>query len=108
MAYELSSAATISSGQVRDLENVIKNIKVNSATTAESADTAASADKVANALSVSGYSTSSASSLDSAFAFDGSEAQSLTFGTNGNAGLKSMSMTSAGVVDVEVIDCGEY
>lgn len=105
MAYELSSAATISSGQVRDLENVIKNIKVNSATTAESADTAA---KVANALSVSGYSTSSASSLDSAFAYDGSGAQSLTFGTNGQAGLKSMSMTSAGVVDVEVIDCGEY
>ena len=57
---------------------------------------------------LSGYSTSSASSLDSAFAFDGSEAQSLTFGTNGQAGLKSMSMTSAGVVDVEVIDCGEY
>ena len=108
MAYELSSAATISSGQVRDLENVIKSIKVNSATTAESADTAASANKVANALSVSGYSDSSASTLNTAIAYDGSEAKSLTFGTNGNAGLKSMSMTSAGLVDVEVIDCGEY
>ena len=108
MAYELSSAATISSGQVRDLENVIKNIKVNSATTAESADTAASADKVANALSVSGYSDSSASTLNTAIAYDGSQPKSLTFGTNGNAGLKSMSMTSAGVVDVEVIDCGTY
>lgn len=82
--------------------------KVNSATTAELADTAASADKVANALSVSGYSDSSASTLNTAIAYDGHEAKSLTFGTNGNAGLKSMSMTSAGVVDVEVIDCGEY
>ena len=70
--------------------------------------TADEAVKVKNALSVSGYSTSSASSLDSAIAYDGFEAKSLTFGTNGPAGLKSMSMTSAGVVDVEVIDCGEY
>ena len=76
--------------------------KVNSASTADEAV------KVKNALSVSGYSTSSASSLDSAIAYDGFEAKSLTFGTNGPAGLKSMSMTSAGVVDVEVIDCGEY
>ena len=105
MAYEVFSAATITSGQVTDIVPGIENTKVHEA---ESADTAASADKVAKALSVSGYSTSSASSLDSAFAFDGSEAQSLTFGTNGPAGLKSMSMTSAGVVDVEVIDCGEY
>jgi len=76
-----------------------------SAVTSESADTA---DKVANALSFSGYSVSSASSLDTAVSYDGSAAQALTFGTNGNAGLKSMSMTSTGVVDVEVIDCGEY
>ena len=76
-----------------------------SAVTAESALTA---DMVANALSFSGYSDSSASTLDVAFSYDGSDAKSLTFGTNGNAGLKSMSMTSAGVVDVEVIDCGEY
>lgn len=76
-----------------------------SAITSESADTA---DKVANALSFSGYSVSSASTLDAAISYDGSAARSLTFGTNGNAGLKSMSMTSAGVVDVEVIDCGEY
>lgn len=79
-----------------------QNDKVNSASTADEAV------KVKNALSVSGYSTSSASSLDSAIAYDGFEAKSLTFGTNGPAGLKSMSMTSAGVVDVEVIDCGEY
>lgn len=105
MAYELSSAATITSGQVTDFVEGVENIKVNSAYTAESADTAA---KVANALSVSGYSDSSASTLDSSFAYDGSEAKSLTFGTNGPAGLKSMSMTSAGLVDVEVIDCGEY
>ena len=73
-----------------------------------SASTSDSANKVANALSVSGYSDSSASTLDTAIAYDGSQPKSLTFGTNGNAGLKSMSMTSAGVVDVEVIDCGEY
>ena len=105
MAYEVFSAATITSGQVTDIVPGIENTKVHEA---ESADTAASADKVANALSVSGYSTSSASSLDSAIAYNGSQAKSLTFGTNGPAGLKSMSMTSAGVVDVEVIDCGEY
>lgn len=95
----------ITSGQVSDIVAGIENTKVHEA---ESADTAASADKVANALSVSGYSDSSASALDTAFAYDGSDAKSLTFGTNGNAGLKSMSMTSAGVVDVEVIDCGTY
>lgn len=79
--------------------------KINSASTAESADTAS---KVNNALSVSGYASSDSSALDTAFAYDGSAAKSLTFGTNGPAGLKSMSMTSAGLVDVEVIDCGEY
>ena len=74
--------------------------KVFSATTAESADTAASADKVANALTMTdGTATQT---------YDGSKAKTLTFGTTGEAGLKSMSMTSAGVVDVEVIDCGEY
>ena len=108
MAYEIFSAATITSGQVTDIVPGIENTKVNSGFTAESADTAASAEKVANALSFSGYSDSSASTLDSAFAFDGSDAKSLTFGTVGNAGLNSMSMTSAGLVDVEVIDCGEY
>ena len=82
--------------------------KVNSATTTESADTAAVADKVANALSVSGYSSETAATLDTAVAYDGSAAQALTFGTVGNAGLNSMTMTSAGVVDVDVIDCGTY
>ena len=102
MAYELSSAATITSGQVTNIVAGIENTKVHEA---ESADTA---DKVANALSVSGYATSESSALDTAIAYDGSQPESLTFGTNGNAGLKSMSMTSAGVVDVEVIDCGTY
>ena len=83
----------------------VSAVSSESAITAESALTA---DMVANALSFSGYSDSSASTLDVAFSYDGSDAKSLTFGTNGNAGLKSMSMTSAGVVDVEVIDCGEY
>ena len=104
MAYELSSAATITSGQVTNFVEGVQNIKVNSAYTAESADTAA---KVANALSISGYATSESSALDTTINYDGSQAKSLTFGTNTAAG-KSMSMTSAGVVDVEIIDCGEY
>ena len=97
----------LTSVQIEDgkITAATQNDKVNSASTAAHADAAA---KVDNALTVSGYSTSSASSLDSAFAFDGSEPKSLTFGTNGPAGFKSMSMTSAGLVDVEVIDCGTY
>ena len=84
------------------------SISAVSSVSAVTAESALTADMVANALSFSGYSDSSASTLDVAFSYDGSDAKSLTFGTNGNAGLKSMSMTSAGVVDVEVIDCGEY
>lgn len=79
----------------------------NSALTSESALTADSAEKVANALSISGYASSKSSTLDTTINYDGSAAQSLTFGTNTAAG-KSMSMTSAGIVDVEIIDCGEY
>ena len=77
--------------------------KINSASTAESADTAS---KVNNALSISGYATSESSALDSAVSYDGSAAQSLTFGKDTAAG-KSMSFSN-GVVDVEIIDCGEY
>ena len=88
--------------------SALTSVSAISATTALSAETTPEAEKVAHALSVSGYSDSSASTLDTAFAYDGSNAKSLTFGTNGPAGLKSMSMTSAGIVDVEVIDCGEY
>ena len=105
-------AGSFLSGVSVDSKNHVLEVayadKINSATTSESADTAAVADKVANALSISGYSDSSASSLDTAISYDGSAAQALTFGTVGNAGLNSMSMTSAGLVDVEVIDCGEY
>lgn len=105
-------AGSFLSGVSVDSKNHVLEVayadKVNSATTSESADTAAVADKVANALSISGYSDSSASTLDTAVAYDGSAAQSLTFGTVGNAGLNSMTMTSTGVVDVDVIDCGEY
>ena len=100
MAYELSSAATITSGQVTNFVEGVQNIKVNSAYTAESADTAA---KVANALTMTdGTATQT---------YDGSAARSLTFGTaTSSTGVngRSMSMTSAGVVDVEIIDCGEY
>lgn len=94
----------ITSGQVSDIVAGIENTKVHEA---ESADTADSAEKVANALSISGYATSESSALDTTINYDGSAAQSLTFGTNTAAG-KSMSMTSAGVVDVEIIDCGTY
>ena len=103
MAYELSSAATITSGQVTDLVDGIKNVEVLSATTAKSADTAASADKVAHALS--------ATDGTNTVVYDGSTDKTLTFGTaTSSTGVndKSMSITSAGVVDVEVIDCGEY
>ena len=92
----------ITSAQVTDLATVIKETKVDSATTAESADTAASADKVAEKLTITDV-----DGTDS-IEYDGSAAQTLTFGTVGAAGLDSMSMTSAGVVDVEVIDCGTY
>ena len=104
IAQSLSGSAQITSAQVSDIVVGIENTKVHEA---ESADTAASADKVANALSISGYATSESSALDTTINYDGSQAKSLTFGTNTTAG-KSMSMTSAGVVDVEIIDCGEY
>ena len=71
--------------------------KINSASTADSAD------KVANKLTM----TDETNSQD----YDGSAAKSLTFGTaTTSTGVngRSMSMTSAGVVDVEIIDCGEY
>ena len=69
--------------------------KVNSASTADSAD------KVKNALTMTdGTATQT---------YDGSEAKSLTFGTATSvSGRKSMSMTSDGLVDVEIIDCGTY
>ena len=97
MAYELSSAATITSGQVTDIVAGIENTKVHEA---ESADTAASADKVAEKLTA----TDGTNSVE----YDGSAAQTLTFGTVGEANLRSMSMTTGGTVDVEVIDCGSY
>ena len=103
MSNKVFSATTADSALTS--ESAITSV---SATVAADAVHASAATKVDNALTVSGYSTSSASSLDSAIAYDGSEAKSLTFGTVGNAGLNSMSMTSAGLVDVEVIDCGEY
>ena len=90
----------ITSGQVTDLVDGITNTKVNSASTAESADTAASADKVANKLTA----TDGTNNVE----YDGSDAKTLTFGTVGETNLRSMSMTSAGVVDVDVIDCGSY
>ena len=107
-AFTAPAGSFISGVSVDDRNHVLEVAyadKINSATTSESADTAA---KVVNALSFSGYSDSSASTLDTAIAYDGSSAQALTFGTVGNSGFNSMSMTSNGIVDVEVIDCGTY
>lgn len=87
--------------------SALTTVSAVSATTAVEAESAGTADKVAHALSVSGYATSESTALDTTVNYDGSEAKSLTFGTNTAAG-KSMSMTSAGVVDVEIIDCGSY
>ena len=113
MAYEVSSAATITSGQVTDLVAGIQNTKVNSAFTAESAVTSVSATVAADAVHAS-----AATKVDSALTmtdgtntqtYDGSAAKTLTFGTATSvSGQKSMSMDANGVVDVEVIDCGEY
>lgn len=69
-------------------------------------NSASSADKVVNAFSISGYASSESTSLDKAVSYDGSGAQSITFGKNTAAG-KSMSFND-GVIDVEIIDCGEY
>ena len=111
MAYEVSSAATITSGQVTDFTEGVQNIKVNSASTADSATNATSATVATDAVHAS-----AATKVDSALTmtdgtnsqdYDGSAAKTLTFGTSTAAG-NSMSMTSAGVVDVEVIDCGTY
>lgn len=71
-----------------------------------SASTADEAVKVKNALSISGYASSESTALDNAVNYDGSAAQSITFGKDTAAG-KSMSF-NGGVVDVEIIDCGEY
>jgi hypothetical protein len=113
MAYEVSSAATITSGQVTDLVAGIQNTKVNSAFTAESAVTSVSATVATDAVHAS-----AATKVDNALTmtdgtatqtYDGSEAKSLTFGTATSvSGRKSMSMTSDGLVDVEIIDCGTY
>ena len=77
--------------------------KVLSAQTADEAAHASAATKVDQKLTM----TDGTNSQD----YDGSAAKSLTFGTaTSSTGVngRSMSMTSAGVVDVEVIDCGEY
>lgn len=113
IAYEVSSAATITSGQVTDIVPGIQNTKVNSAFTAESAVTAVSATVAADAVHASAATkvdekltlTDGTNSVE----YDGSAAQSVTFGTATSvSGQKSMSMDTNGVVDVDVIDCGTY
>ena len=91
------------SNKVFSAETSVSAVSSVSAITAESADTAA---MVANALSISGYATSESTALDTAINFDGSAPQTITFGKNTAAG-KSMSFKN-GVVDVEIVDCGEY
>ena len=73
----------------------------NSAVCATTAVSAATANKVGKKLTV----TDGTNSIE----YDGSTAKTITFGTATSVtGSKSMSMTSAGVVDVEIIDCGTY
>ena len=113
IAQSLSGSAQITSAQVSDIVVGIENTKVNSAFTAESAVTSVSATVAADAVHAS-----AATKVDSALTmtdgtntqtYDGSAAKTLTFGTTTSiSGQKSMSMDTNGVVDVDVIDCGEY
>ena len=104
-----ATAGSFISGISLDSKNHVMAVgyadKVNSASTTESADTA---DKVAHTLSVSGYanSDSSTTTTTGVFAYDGSTNETLTFGKHSSVG-NSMSVSN-GVVDVEIIDCGEY
>ena len=92
--------------------------KIFSATTAESAVTSQSAQtSVSATVAADAVHASAATKVDekltltdgtNSVEYDGSDAQSVTFGTTTSvSGQKSMSMTN-GVVDVEIIDCGEY
>ena len=92
--------------------------KVFSATTAESAVTSQSAQtSVSATVATDAVHASAATKVDekltltdgtNSVEYDGSAAQSVTFGTATSvSGQKSMSMTN-GVVDVDIIDCGEY
>ena len=92
--------------------------KIFSATTAESAVTSQSAQtSVSATVAADAVHASAATKVDekltltdgtNSVEYDGSDAQSVTFGTTTSvSGQKSMSMTN-GVVDVEIIDRGEY
>jgi hypothetical protein len=113
MAYAVSSAATITSGQVSDFTEGVQNIKVNSASTADSATNATSATVATDAVHASAATKvdeklTLADAAGANVEYDGSSAQTVTFGTATSVtGQNSMSMTN-GVVDVDVIDCGEY
>ena len=100
-AFTAPAGSFLSGVSVDDKNHVLEVAyadKINSATTSESADTAA---QVAQFLTMTdGTNTQT---------YNGSEAKSLTFGTATSiSGEKSMTMTDAGVVDVNIIDCGEY
>ena len=95
--------------------------KVFSATTAESAVTSQSAQtSVSATVATNAVHASAATKVDSALTltdvagtnnvvFDGSANKTVTFGTATSiANENSMTMSNAGVVDVNIIDCGEY
>lgn len=83
--------------------------KVNSASTADSAKVAANAAHASAATKVDSALTLTDVAGTNNVVFDGSANKTVTFGTATSiSGRNSMSMTKAGVVDVEVIDCGEY
>ena len=81
--------------------------KVFSASTSESADVATNAAHASAATKVDEKLTIS-DAAGTSVEYDGSAAQSVTFGTATSvSGQNSMSMNN-GVVDVDVIDCGTY
>ena len=80
--------------------------KANSATTAESANVAANAAHASAATKVDSALTMTDGTNTQTY--DGSAAKSLTFGKAVGSIGNSMSMDANGVVDVEIIDCGEY
>ena len=94
--------------------------KVFSATTADSALTSQSAlTSVSATVAADAVHASAATKVDSALTltdvagtnsvvFDGSNNQTVTFGKAVGSIGNSMSMDANGVVDVEIIDCGEY
>ena len=90
----------LTSVQIADgkITTVTQSDKVNSASTATHADAAKQVDSALTFSDVAGTNVE----------YNGSNTKSITFGKNVTGVGNSMSMDANGVVDVEIIDCGEY